>query len=63
MQGARNPLLPKEGVMDGIILTVALIALLLIFAFAGIFGAITGSWSDEKREKWGLGPKGQGRDW
>lgn len=63
MQGTRNPLLPKEGVMDEIILTIALVASVFLFAFAGILGAITGSWSDEKREKWGLGPKGQGRNW
>lgn len=49
--------------MEKIILIAALIFVLLLFALAGVFGAITGSWSDEKREKWGLGPKGQGRDW
>lgn len=44
-------------------LLAALITTVFLLGVMAVLGAYTGSLSDEEREKLGLGPKGQGRNW
>lgn len=44
-----------------IALAIAFVVVFTIMVASAVLGAVTSSWPDEKREKWGLGPKGQGR--
>jgi hypothetical protein len=47
--------------MDGIIVAIAFFVIALIFAITAIVAVWSNTLTDKEREKWGLGPKGQGR--